>query len=130
MGGMMKAIERGYIQKEIADSAYRFQKEVEEKKRIIVGVNAFTVDEPVDVEILKVDPSIREKQIERLKKLRSERDNKKVQEALDMLRKAAEKDDVNLMPYIIEAHRHLATLGEVTNVLREVWGEYRAPLIF
>lgn len=130
MGGMMKAIERGYIQKEIADSAYRFQKEVEEKKRIIVGVNAFTVDEPVDVEILKVDPSIREKQIERLKKLRSERDNKKVQEALDMLRKAAEKDDVNLMPYIIEAHRHLATLGEVTGVLREVWGEYRAPLIF
>lgn len=130
MGGMMKAIERGYIQKEIADSAYRFQKEVEEKKRIIVGVNAFTVDEPVDVEILKVDPSIREKQIERLKKLRGRRDSKKVQEVLDMLRKAAEKDDINLMPYIIEAHRHLATLGEVTDVLREVWGEYRAPLIF
>ncbi len=130
MGGMMRAIERGYIQKEIAESAYKFQKEVEEKKRIIVGVNEFIVDEPLDVEILKVDPSIREKQIERLRKLRSERDSKKVEEALDKLRKAAETEDENLMPYIIEAHRHLATLGEVTDVLREVWGEYRAPLIF
>ena len=130
MGGMMRAIERGYIQKEIAESAYKYQREVEEKKRIIVGVNEFIVDEPLDVEILKVDPSIREKQIERLKKLRSERDSKKVEEALDKLRKAAETEDENLMPYIIEAHRHLATLGEVTDVLREVWGEYRAPLIF
>ncbi|ALV62937.1 Methylmalonyl-CoA mutase [Thermococcus sp. 2319x1] len=130
MGGMMKAIERGYIQKEIAESAYKYQKEIEEKKRIIVGVNEFVVDEPIDVEILKVDPSIRDKQIERLKKLRSTRDNKKVEEALDKLRKAAENEDENLMPYIIEAHKHLATLGEVTDVLREVWGEYRAPLIF
>ncbi|WP_297458221.1 methylmalonyl-CoA mutase family protein [Thermococcus sp.] len=130
MGGMMRAIERGYIQKEIADAAYKYQKEIEEKKRIIVGVNEFIVDEPLDVEILKVDPSIREKQIERLKKLRSERDNKKVEEALDKLRNAAETEDENLMPYIIEAHRRLATLGEVTDVLREVWGEYRAPLIF
>ncbi len=134
MGGMMRAIERGYIQKEIAESAYKVQKEIEEKKRIIVGVNEFVVDEPpLDVEILKVDPSIRDKQIERLKKLRSERDNKKVEEVLDRLRKAAETEDENLMPYIIEAHRHLATLGgEVTDVLREVWGgEYRAPpLVF
>ena len=130
MGGMMRAIERGYIQKEIADSAYKYQREVEEKKRIIVGVNEFVVEEELDVEILKVDPSIREKQIERLKKLKASRDNKKVEEALDALRKAAEKEDVNLMPYIIEAHKHLATLGEVTDVLREVWGEYRAPLIF
>ncbi|WP_456422852.1 acyl-CoA mutase large subunit family protein [Thermococcus sp.] len=130
MGGMMRAIERGYIQKEIADAAYKYQKEIEEGKRIIVGVNKFQTDEPLEVEILKVDPSIREKQIERLKKLRSERDNKRVEEALDRLRNAAEKDDENLMPYIIEAHRRLATLGEVTDVLREVWGEYRAPLIF
>ena len=130
MGGMMRAIERGYIQKEIADSSYKHQREVEEKKRIIVGVNEFVVEEELDVEILKVDPSIRGKQIERIRKLREERDNKKVQEALNALRKAAEKEDVNLMPYIIEAHKNLATLGEVTNVLREVWGEYRAPLIF
>ncbi|WP_048058229.1 acyl-CoA mutase large subunit family protein [Pyrococcus yayanosii] len=130
MGGMMRAIERGYVQKEIADAAYKYQKEIEEGKRIIVGVNKFVTDEPIEVEILKVDPSIREKQIERLKKLRSERDNKKVEEALDKLRNAAEKEDENLMPYIIEAHRHLATLGEVTDVLREVWGEYKAPLIF
>ncbi|WP_297065388.1 methylmalonyl-CoA mutase family protein [Thermococcus sp.] len=130
MGGMMRAIERGYIQKEIADAAYKYQKEIEEGKRIIVGVNKFQTDEPIEVEILKVDPSIRDKQIARLKKLRSERDNKKVEEALDKLRNAAETEDENLMPYIIEAHRHLATLGEVTDVLREVWGEYRAPLIF
>ncbi|ASJ16905.1 methylmalonyl-CoA mutase [Thermococcus chitonophagus] len=130
MGGMMRAIERGYIQKEIAEAAYKYQKEIEEGKRIIVGVNKFVTDEPIEVEILKVDPSIREKQIERLKKLRSERDSKKVEEALDKLRNVAEKEDENLMPYIIEAHRHLATLQEVTDVLREVWGEYRAPLIF
>ncbi|AEC52794.1 methylmalonyl-CoA mutase [Pyrococcus sp. NA2] len=130
MGGMMRAIERGYVQKEIAEAAYKYQKEIEEGKRIIVGVNKFVTDEPIEVEILKVDPSIREKQIERLKKLRSERDNKKVEEALDKLRKAAEKEDENLMPYIIEAHKHLATLQEVTDVLREIWGEYRAPLIF
>ncbi|CAB49756.1 acyl-CoA mutase large subunit family protein [Pyrococcus abyssi] len=130
MGGMMRAIERGYVQKEIAEAAYKYQKEIEEGKRIIVGVNKFVTDEPIEVEILKVDPSIRDKQIERLKKLRSERDNKKVEEALDKLRNAAEKEDENLMPYIIEAHRHLATLQEVTDVLREIWGEYRAPLIF
>ncbi len=130
MGGMMRAIERGYIQKEIADAAYKYQKEIEEGKRIIVGVNKFQTDEPLDVDILKVDPSIREKQIERLKKLRSERDNKEVEEAIDRLRKAAETEDENLMPYIIEAHRKLATLEEVTDVLREVWGEYRAPLVF
>ncbi|WP_297471304.1 methylmalonyl-CoA mutase family protein [Thermococcus sp.] len=130
MGGMMRAIERGYIQKEIADAAYKYQKEIEEGKRIIVGVNKFQTDEPIEVEILKVDPSIRDKQIERLRKLKSERDNKKVEEVLDKLRNAAETEDENLMPYIIEAHRHLATLGEVTDVLREVWGEYRAPLIF
>ncbi|WP_297480052.1 methylmalonyl-CoA mutase family protein [Thermococcus sp.] len=130
MGGMMRAIEGGYIQKEIADAAYKYQKEIEEGKRIIVGVNKFQTDEPIEVEILKVDPSIRDKQIARLKKLRSERDNKKVEEALDKLRNAAETEDENLIPYIIEAHRHLATLGEVTDVLREVWGEYRAPLIF
>ncbi|WP_297548084.1 methylmalonyl-CoA mutase family protein [Thermococcus sp.] len=130
MGGMMRAIERGYIQKEIADAAYKYQKEIEEGKRIIVGVNKFQTDEPIEVEILKVDPSIRDKQIERLKKLRSVRDSKKVEESLDKLRNAAETEDENLMPYIIGAHRHLATLGEVTDVLREVWGEYRAPLIF
>ncbi|NPA47909.1 MAG: methylmalonyl-CoA mutase family protein [Thermococci archaeon] len=130
MGGMMRAIERGYIQKEIADAAYKYQREIEEGKRIIVGVNKFQTDEPLEVEILKVDPSIREKQIERLKKLRSERDSRKVEEALDRLRNAADGEEENLMPYIIEAHRHLATLGEVTDVLREVWGEYRAPLVF
>ncbi|WP_297500130.1 methylmalonyl-CoA mutase family protein [Thermococcus sp.] len=130
MGGMMRAIERGYIQKEIADAAYKYQKEIEEGKRIIVGVNKFHTDEPIEAEILKVDPSIREKQIARLKRLRSERNNRKVEEALDRLRRAAETEDENLMPYIIEAHRHLATLGEVIDVLREIWGEYRAPLVF
>jgi len=130
MGGMMRAIERGYIQKEIADAAYKYQREIEEGKRIIVGVNKFQTDEPLEVEILKVDPSIREKQIERLKKLKKERDGRKVEEALDKLRNAADSEEENLMPYIIDAHRHLATLEEVTDVLREVWGEYRAPLVF
>ncbi len=130
MGGMMRAIERGYIQKEIADAAYKYQREIEEGKRVIVGVNKFQTEEPLDVEILKVDPSIRDKQIKRLEKLRSERDGRMVEEALDRLRNVAENEDENLMPYIIDAHRHLATLEEVTDVLREVWGEYRAPLVF
>lgn len=124
MGGMMKAIEKGYVQQEIADAAYRYQMEIEEQKRIIVGVNRFKVEEPVEVEILKVDPEIEKKQIERLNEIRSRRDAGKVKDALERLKDAAGSEE-NLIPYLIEAVREYATIGEICDVLRDVFGEYR-----
>ncbi|HDI42729.1 MAG TPA: methylmalonyl-CoA mutase, partial [Candidatus Bathyarchaeota archaeon] len=129
LGGAVEAIEKGYIQREIAESAYRYQKEVEEKKRIIVGVNKFVMEEEVPVEILKVDPAVRERQIARLRRLRAERDAARLKDALNALRRAAEGEE-NLMPYVLEAVKAKATLGEICDVLRDVFGEYRAPTIF
>ena len=129
LGGAVEAIEKGYIQREIAESAYRYQKEIEEKKRIIVGVNEFVMEEEVPVEILKVDPAVRERQVARLRRLRAERDAARLKDALNALRRAAEGEE-NLMPYVLEAVKAKATLGEICDVLRDVFGEYRAPTIF
>lgn len=126
----MRVIECGYIQKEIVDLVYKYQKEVEEKKCIIVGVNEFVVDEFFDVEIFKVDLSIRDKQIERFKKFCLMRDSKKVEEFFDKFRKVVEIEDENFMFYIIEVYRYFVMFGEVIDVFREVWGEYRVLLIF
>ncbi len=127
MGGMIKAIEEGYIQKEIQDSAYKFQKEVEEKERIIVGVNEFKIEEDVKPKILKVDPEIERVQVERLKQLREKRDNNAVKNALSTLKEKA-KTDENLMPYIFNAVKVYATLGEISDVLREVFGVYEEKI--
>ena len=129
MGGAVEAIEKGYIQREIVESAYRYQREVETKQRIIVGVNEFVTEERVPIEILKIDPKIEETLIERLKMIKKQRDNAKVREVLEDLRKAAEKDE-NLMPVILKAVKAYATVGEICNVLREVYGEYKPPMIF
>ncbi|MEM2439925.1 MAG: methylmalonyl-CoA mutase family protein, partial [Candidatus Bathyarchaeia archaeon] len=129
MGGAIAAIERGFFQREIADAAYRYQREIEEKKRILVGVNEYVLEgEKCPVKLLRVDPSVEKKQIERLQKLRRERDNRKVKEALEKLHYAAAKDE-NLMPTIIEAVKAYATLGEVMDVLRKVYGEYKELII-
>ncbi len=129
MGGVITAIEKGFFQKEIAESAYRYQKEIEEKKRTLVGVNEYAIEgEKCPVKLLRVDPSVEKKQIERLQKLKRERDNRKVEEALEKLHYAAEKDE-NLMPTIIEAVKVYATLGEITEVLRKVYGEYKELII-
>jgi len=123
MGGMVKAIESGYVQREIHESSYRYQQSIESKEAIIVGVNEF-VDEELKMEnILKVDPEIEEKQKARLKKLKERRDNEKVKKALQNIKKAASSDE-NLMPYIIEAVKVYATVGEISDALREVFGEY------
>jgi methylmalonyl-CoA mutase N-terminal domain/subunit len=130
MGGAVAAIEKGFMQREIMESAYCYQKEVESKKRIIVGVNEFVSEEKTPVKILRIDPEIEKKLIERLKEVKRQRNNVKVKKALDMLRRSAEKENENLMPHIIRAVREYATLGEICDVLREVFGEYKPPAIF
>lgn len=124
LGGSPSAIEIGYIQKEIQKSAYQYQKDIEEGKRIIVGVNKFIVEEEETPEILKINPEIERNQIEFLKKVKAERDNSLVNEKLKLLKEAAQ-GDANLMPFIIDAVRVYASIGEICNTLREVFGEYR-----
>jgi methylmalonyl-CoA mutase N-terminal domain/subunit len=125
MGGAVAAIEKGYIQKEIAESSYAYQKEVEAGKKIVVGMNKFQIEEEPATDLLRVDPAVEELQIKKLKELKSSRDNLAVQTKLDALREAAKTDD-NLVPYILDAARTYATEGEICNVLREVFGEYKA----
>ena len=123
-GGVIPAIEMGYFQKAITESSYRYQRELEKKERIVVGVNEYSVDEQLNVPILRLDPKGRDKQVERLKKLRRDRNGRRFEDAMSMLRKTAEGSG-NTMPAIINAVKAKATLGEVTGVLREVFGEYR-----
>ncbi|MGE5559537.1 MAG: methylmalonyl-CoA mutase [Chloroflexota bacterium] len=128
LGGAAAAIEKGYIQAEIQDSAYRYQKEIEAGQRVVVGVNRFQVDEEKPQNLLRVDPEVGVQQAAKLKKLRAERDNTRVRETLATLRRTAEGSD-NLMPAILDAVRAYATLGEICNVLREVFGEYEATAL-
>jgi methylmalonyl-CoA mutase N-terminal domain/subunit len=123
MGGMITAIESGYVQREIANSAYEYQKKVESKERIVVGVNKFQIEEPPPTGLLKVDMAVGEAQEKKLKALRSERNSQAVKNSLDQIKKAAEKDE-NLMPLILEAVKAEATIGEICDALREVFGEY------
>ncbi len=130
LGGVIKAIEMGFFQKEISDAAYRYQKEIEEKEKIIVGVNEYVIEgEQLEIEILKIDPRVEEEQIKALKKLRSERDNLAVKRSLEELKKAAQGTD-NLMPRILDCARNYCTLGEMIATLKEVFGEYKEPIIF
>jgi methylmalonyl-CoA mutase N-terminal domain/subunit len=128
MGGAPSAIQKGFYQKEIADSAYKYQREVEDRKRTIVGLNEFVTDAKVPIKILRVDPEAEKRQTERLRKVRAERNGKKVKEALRKLRKAAEGQE-NLMPYLFRAVKAYATNGEISDSLREVFGEYKATTI-
>jgi methylmalonyl-CoA mutase N-terminal domain/subunit len=123
MGGSVNAIEQGYIQKEIADASYRYQKDIENKDKIIVGVNNF-ISDAVNPPILRVDDSIRVQQIDKLKQVKAERDNEKVKADLARLDQAA-KDGSNVMPIIIDAVENYASLGEIADTFRGVFGEYR-----
>jgi len=124
IGGAVAAIEQGFIQREIQDAAYRFQQQVEQGEQLIVGVNAFTTEAETMPEILKVDPRFEREQAERVRRVRAERDAPAVQAALERLGRAAQGRD-NLLPFILDAVRAYATLGEVCDVLRGVFGEYR-----
>jgi methylmalonyl-CoA mutase N-terminal domain/subunit len=124
MGGMIKAIEEGYVQKEIANSAYSYQKEVENKERVIVGVNQFAVEEPPPSNLLRVNPEVEKLQKQKIDRTKNERDSAQVEKSLKSLKAAAEGTD-NLMPPVMGAVKSYATLGEIADVLREVFGEYR-----
>ncbi|MDT4846190.1 Methylmalonyl-CoA mutase [compost metagenome] len=123
MGGSVHAIENGYIQQEIADAAYQYQLEVEQGERVIVGVNRFTQKEEEVTDVLKIDESIRAIQIAKINVLKAERDPVAVKEALEAL-EAAARTPANLMPYILHAVEKYATLGEIADRLRKVFGEY------
>jgi methylmalonyl-CoA mutase N-terminal domain/subunit len=123
LGGVIPAIEAGFFQKEIADSAFRYQQELEQKRRLVVGVNEFKVDEEEPIEILRIDPKLESEQVARVREVRRKRDQPRCSAALTRLRKAAAGTD-NLMPYILEAVRAYATEGEIMNTMVEVFGTY------
>jgi len=129
IGGMVQAIENGYVQKEIQNAAYRYQQEVESGERIVVGVNKFTIQENPPADILKVDPRLRDVQIEKLKKVKNHRNNDQVTEKLAEIRRVARNPEQNLMPAIIAAVKEYATLGEICNILREEFGEYQESIV-
>ncbi len=142
LGGAVSAIEQGYQQAEILEAASSFQREVEtetdsgragdktagKRGRVIVGVNRFETDEDSDVEIVRVDPTVRERQIEKLERLRDGRDASAVSAALDAIQQAADTDE-NLVPLMMDAVKQAATLGEISDALRKVWGEYRERIV-
>lgn len=124
MGGAVKAIEAGYIQREIAESAYQFQMEVEKEERIIVGVNRFRQEEPPLKDVLRISTDVETYQVEKLKRVKDKRDGSEVKQTLERLKRAA-KGTENLVPLILNAVKAYATLGEIAGALREVFGEYR-----
>ncbi len=129
MGGVIRGIESGYFQRELAESAYRYQMEIDNRERIVVGVNDYLAEEPLEIPLLEMDPEGYERQVARLQRVRAERDNAAVEKALRELEDAA-RGDVNLMYPIIEAVKAYATLGEMMGVFRKVFGEYHEPVFF
>jgi len=129
LGGVLPAIEKGFYQREIAQASYKYQKEIDEKIRTVVGVNEYKLDEEPDIPILKMDEKGEERQIKRLENLRKNRNNQKVERNLEKLKKAAEGDE-NMMPYILDCVHSYATLGETCQILRNVFGEYEEPVIY
>jgi len=129
MGGALKAIEKGFFQSEIRQNAYRLKKEVDGDQRILVGVNKFTEKSEKKQNLLRIDDSLGKKQEKAIKQLRNSRDNKKTEYALSKMQKVAETDK-NLMPFILDAVLAYATTGEISNTLREVFGEYRPKEVF
>lgn len=128
MGGMIEAINSGFVQNEIQKSAYKYEMEIESRERIIVGVNKYQIEEKEHNEILKIDIKIQEEQIKFLNKVKAERNNNEVDKKLKALMKAAEGSD-NLLPYILDAVKEYASIGEICNTLRSVFGEYRERVI-
>ena len=130
LGGALRAIEQGFIQREIQEAAYRAQQAVERGEQVVVGVNRFVTEEETrPADLLRVDEAVRERQVARLRKLRERRDNARVAELLSRLEAAARQPDAPLMPLFLEAVEAYATLGEICGVLRQVFGEYEAPMV-
>ncbi|MBV8893063.1 MAG: methylmalonyl-CoA mutase, partial [Acidobacteria bacterium] len=128
LGGMLKAIERGYVQQEIQNAAYEFQQKIEQQQAVVVGVNLFTLDEEKTVPLERIDPSLEAKQVERVRALRARRDKAAWGTALKQVEEAA-RSHQNLMPPIIRAVEAEATVGEISNTLRQVFGEYQETVV-
>lgn len=129
LGGVYEAIEKGFFQREIADSAYKYQREVDAGDRTIVGVNDYRIEEEeCPIKLFRIDPKVEEQHMARLQRVKRERDNEKVNRTLDKLHDEAEKDK-NLMPTIIEAVKAYTTLGEICDVFRNVYGEYKEVIV-
>jgi len=130
LGGVVQAIKENFFQREIADASFRYQSEVEAKQRIVVGVNRYALEDEQPVEILKIDPALERKQIDRVQALRARRDSAAVESALADLKTDAAREDRNLMRPIVEASRAYVTMGEMCDALREVWGVWRETPVF
>jgi methylmalonyl-CoA mutase, N-terminal domain len=130
LGGVIPAIKENFFQREIADASFRYQHEVEQKQRIIVGVNRYELEDEPEVEILRIDPALERKQIQRVQALRGRRDPVAVETALARLKQAAARDDDNLMPPLVEASKAYVTLGEMCEALRDVWGTWTETPVF
>jgi len=130
LGGVVAAIVENFFQREIAEASFRYQNEVEAKQRVIVGVNRYELEDEPEIEILRIDPALEQKQIERVQSLRARRDSAAVERSLAALKDASLRKDVNLMPLIIDAARVYATLGEMCDALRESWGTWRETPVF
>ena len=128
MGGVIPAIEQGFIQASIQRSAYTYQQDIEKEKRIIVGVNKFAINEPPPKGLLRVSKEVEQNQIKKLQKVKAERDNARVATALEKLKNAAHTE-ANLMPFILEAVRAYGSVGEICNTLRSVFGEYKENVV-
>jgi methylmalonyl-CoA mutase, N-terminal domain len=130
LGGVVEAIKENFFQQEIADASFRYQAEVESKQRIIVGVNRYQLEDEQPLEILKIDAALEPQQIERVKALRGRRDSAAVESTLAALKAASAREDVNLMPAILDAARAYVTMGEMCDVWRDVWGIWRETPVF
>jgi methylmalonyl-CoA mutase N-terminal domain/subunit len=126
IGGVLAGIEAGFFQREIAEAAFQYQRELEEKDKIMVGVNDFVSAAPIDIPILKIDPEVERQQIRRVSELKTTRDNYLVQRTLEALRGAADRRE-NVMPYVLEAVRAYATVQEISDAMKAVLGTYREP---
>jgi methylmalonyl-CoA mutase N-terminal domain/subunit len=130
MGGVVEAIKENFFQREIAEASFRYQSEVERRQRVVVGVNRYVQDDEQPVEILKIDPALEQKQVQRVRALRARRDAAAVESALARLKEAAARENENLMPPIVEAARAYVTMGEMCDALRAVWGVWRETPVF
>jgi methylmalonyl-CoA mutase N-terminal domain/subunit len=129
MGGMVAAIDKGFPQLEIADAAYKFQRQIDSCEKIMVGVNKYVTDEQIPIPLLEIDDKVEEDQIARLNAVRRKRDNKAVKKSLEDIKNACKKGE-NVMPHCIEAVKNLASIQEVCDVYRELYGEYRDPGLY
>jgi methylmalonyl-CoA mutase N-terminal domain/subunit len=130
LGGVIAAIEQNFQQREIAEASFRYQSEVERGERIVVGVNRYEQEDEQPIEILRIDPALEQKQIERVRAVRERRDSAAAEAALARLKEDAARDDRNLMEPIMAASRAYVTMGEMCEALREVWGTWRETPVF